>query len=72
MNKLNSILGYFPAVLQAVVAVEQAVGSAVPGTAKLQLVLNGVQTAAQVTGQTIDNKTVQGISSASGWHCRTI
>jgi hypothetical protein len=58
---LSNILNFFPAVLQGVVIVEQVVGSALPGTAKKDLVLGAIQTAAQI-GEQVDNKTVQSIS----------
>lgn len=57
----TNILGFFPYVLQGVIAVEQSVKT-VPGETKKQLVLSAVQTAAQV-GEEIPVPVVQGISA---------
>lgn len=62
MKILNSILSFLPAILAGVVAVEQTLGSAIPGAKKKQLVLSSIQAASQV-GELVDNRTVQGISA---------
>lgn len=62
MNIALLILRFFPVVLQAVVAVEGSVGSALPGTTKKQLVLNSIQVAAQV-GEKSDSQSVAVVSA---------
>jgi hypothetical protein len=62
MKILNSILGFLPAILAGVVAVEQTLGNAIPGAKKKQLVLSSIQAASQV-GELVDNRTVAGISA---------
>lgn len=57
MNIALLILRFLPVVLQTVVAIENAVGSSVPGTTKKQLVLNSLQVAAQVGEKTDDRST---------------
>lgn len=62
MKSLNSILSLIPAILTGVVAIEQSVGSALPGTTKKQLIMQSIQIGSQI-GEAIDNKTVQAISA---------
>jgi hypothetical protein len=59
---LSNIASLFPVIWQSVVLIEQFVGSALPGTAKKDLVLTSIQTAAQI-GEQVDNKTIQNIST---------
>jgi hypothetical protein len=62
MKTFNTILSLIPAILTGVVAIEQTLGNAVPGATKKQLVMSSLQIGAMI-GETIDNKTVQGISA---------
>lgn len=62
MKTLNNILSLIPAILAAVVAIEQQFGNSVPGSTKKQLILQSIQVGAAI-GETADNKTVQGISA---------
>lgn len=61
MNYFLLVMRYFPYVLQAVTAVEAAIGSA-PGATKKQVVLNSVTAAAKV-GATVDEAHVSAISN---------
>ncbi len=60
MNALLLALKYFPYVIQAVVAVEQSIGSQ-PGATKKQVILGAVQAAAKTAG-TVDEQHVKAIS----------
>lgn len=60
MKYLATILKFFPAVLTAVVAVEQAITA--PGATKKQIVLGSITAAAKVA-ETVDDADVQAIST---------
>ena len=61
MNYLLLVMKYFPFVLQAITAVEAAIGSA-PGATKKQVVMASVTAAAKV-GATVDESHVSAISA---------
>lgn len=62
MKILTSIISLLPAILTAIVAIEQQFGNSVPGATKKQLVMQSIQIGAAI-GETVDNKTVQGVSA---------
>lgn len=62
MKTFLDIAKFLPGVLAGVVAVESAIGSEAPGTAKKQIVLDAILAAAKV-GETISNANVQLIST---------
>jgi hypothetical protein len=62
MKWLSLLMHYFPAVLQGVIAVEQAVGSSQPGATKKQVVMGAITAAAKVGGQ-VDEQHVAAIST---------
>lgn len=61
MSIFATIMRFFPYVLQAVMAVEAAIGSA-PGATKKQVVLSAVDAAAKV-GATVDQPTAAAIGA---------
>lgn len=61
MTALLLIFKYLPVILQAIMAVEGAIGAG-NGATKKQIVLAAIQAAAKV-GETVDQKTVTMLSS---------
>lgn len=61
LTVLLNIMKFLPSIIQAVIAVEGAIGAG-KGETKKQLVLAAVDAAAKV-GETVDQKTVAGIST---------
>ena len=62
MNRFLSLFQWFPYVLASVVAVEQAVTTSIPGTAKKTIILNSL-TAVAAVGEQVPETTVSEVSA---------
>ena len=62
MNVLLNILKLLPAIIQAVLAVEQIITDPKSGATKKQMVLDSIDAVAKA-GEGVDNKTVAAISA---------